>query len=253
MIDVSRVCHHSWKDARNIMSDALNLLVVQSVKSIIKTEFQLLQSIIFPGREILCCHSPYCLLLHTVITPGVLNHCSFYIRVRELGIFGDEFISVTMLNGQCLHWCVHFSSMTQQFLTIQLASLQNVDFWQKTKSVISTIAFLKCQSPAAVDVSVHDARMSRFRAIFLSPYRNAAGPVLSGQDTPLPEQPCSKCPWLHTQEAWLTTLWHVTVLASMQRKSTNSISLIRASGILPSKPVYVSRPSPASLCSVWDG
>lgn len=86
-----------------MMSDTLHQLVTQSVKSIIKTEFQLLQSIIFPGREKLCCHSPYCLLLHTVITPGVLNHCSFYIRVRESGIFGDEFISVTMLNGQCLH------------------------------------------------------------------------------------------------------------------------------------------------------
>lgn len=125
-------------------------LLRESATSIIKAELQLLQSIIYPGREKLCRHSLHCSLLHMVITPGVLNHPSFYIRVRESRIFGDEFISVTMLNGQCLHWCVHFSSMTQQFLTTRLASVHNVDFWQKTKSVVSAIAFLKCQSPVAV-------------------------------------------------------------------------------------------------------
>lgn len=184
MIDISRVCRHNWEKAKNMMSDALHLLIAQSVKSIIKSEFQLLQSIIFPGREKLCCHSPYCLLLHMVITPGVLNHCSFYIRVQESGIFGDEFISVTMSNGQCFHWCVHFSSMTQQFLTTRWASVHDVDFWQKTKSVISTISFPKCQSPAAADVSVHEALMSRFGVFFLSPYHNAAGPVLPGHTSP---------------------------------------------------------------------
>lgn len=133
-----------------MVCETLHLLVAQSAKSIIKAELQLLQSIIYPGRDKLCCHSPYCLLLHMLITPGVLNRSSFYIRVRESRIFGDEFISVTMLNGQCLQWCVHFSSMTQQFLATRWASVHNVVFWQKTKSVISTIVFLKCQSPAAV-------------------------------------------------------------------------------------------------------
>lgn len=47
---------------------------LQSAKSIIKAELQLLQSIISPGRDKLCCHSPYCLLLHMLITPGALNH-----------------------------------------------------------------------------------------------------------------------------------------------------------------------------------
>lgn len=125
-------------------------LLRESATSIIKAELQLLQSIIYPGREKLCRHSLHCSLLHMVITPGVLNQPSFYIRVQESRIFGDEFISVTMLNGQCLHWCVHFSSMTQQFLATRQASVHNVDFWRKTNSVIRTIAFLKCQSPVAV-------------------------------------------------------------------------------------------------------
>lgn len=59
-------------------------------------------------------------------------------------------------------------------------------------------------------------------------YRNNAGPALWGQDTPLLERPRSECPWLCAQEAWLTTLWHATILASTQRKSTHSIKLIRA-------------------------
>lgn len=133
-----------------MVSETLSLLVAWSATSIIKAELQLLQSIIYPGREKLCRHSLHCSLLHMVITPGVLNHPSFYIRVRESRIFGVEFISVTMLNGQCLRWCVHFSSMTQQFLATRQASVQNVDFWPKTKTVVSTIASLKCQSPVAV-------------------------------------------------------------------------------------------------------
>lgn len=82
---------------------------LQSAKSIIKAELQLLQSIISPGRDKLCCHSPYCLLLHMLITPGALNHPPqppdppFYITVRQSRIFGGEFISVTVLNGQCLY------------------------------------------------------------------------------------------------------------------------------------------------------
>lgn len=40
--------------------------------------------------------------------------------------------------------------MTQQFLAARQASVRNVDFWQKTKSVVSTIAFLKCQRLVAV-------------------------------------------------------------------------------------------------------
>ena len=126
--------------------------VAWSATSIIKAELQLLQSIISPSREKLCRHSPRRSLLHMVITPGVLNHPSFYIRVRESRIFADEFISVTALNGQCLRWCVHFSSMTQQFLAPRQASVRNVDFWQKTKAVVSTMAFLKCQGPVAPHV-----------------------------------------------------------------------------------------------------
>lgn len=99
--------------------------------------------------------------------------------------------------------------------------------------------------PCGGAVSVHEASLSWVCVVFLSPYRHAAGPVLSGQDTPLLEHPCSKCPWRSTQEAWLTTLWHAATLASMQRKSTNSISLIRASGISPSKPRCVSWACPA--------
>lgn len=49
--------------------------------------------------------------------------------------------------------------MTQQFLATRQASVHNVDFWQKTKSVVSTIAFLKCQSLVAVPfLSMRPAR-----------------------------------------------------------------------------------------------
>lgn len=105
--------------------------------------------------------------------------------------------------------------------------------------------------PCGGAVSVHEASLSWVCVVFLSPYRHAAGPVLSGQDTPLLEHPCSKCPWRYIQEAWLTTLWHAATLASMQRKSTNSISLIRASGISPSKPWCVSWACPAGPRLVW--
>lgn len=128
-----------------------------------------------------------------------------------------------------------------------------VDFWQKTKSVVKQHSFPEMSEPCGRTVSVQEACLSRVCVVFSSPYRHASGSVLSGQDTPLLKQACSKCPWLSTHEAWLTTLWHAAMLESIQRKLTKSISLIRASGILPSKPWCVIWPCPAGLCLVWPG
>lgn len=145
-----------------------------SATFIIKAELQLLQSIIYPGGEKLCRHSLHCSLLHIVITPGILNHSSFYIGVREWRIFGTEFISVTMLNGQCLHWCVHFSSVTQQFLS---ASVHNVDFCQGKKK--TSVSFPEMSDSPD---SLHDSRFSCIRVVFLSPRRWPS--VLSTGHTP---------------------------------------------------------------------
>lgn len=55
--------------------------------------------------------------------------------------------------------------MTLQFLAARWASVHDVDFWLKTKSVISAVAFLKCHSPVVVPLYFHDASESRFLAV----------------------------------------------------------------------------------------
>lgn len=131
--------------------------------------------------------------------------------------------------------------------------IKSISGWKQRVLLALYSSCPEMSEPCGGAVAFHVPCMSCVCVVFLSPYRQAAGQVLSGQDTPLPEHPCSKCPWLSTQEAWLTTLWHAAMLASMQRKSTNSISLIRAFGISPSKPWWVCWVCSTGLCLVWPG
>lgn len=141
---------------------------------------------------------------------------------------------------------VFISAQRQLFLATRWVSAHNADFWHKTKNVISIIAFLKCQSPVAVQFpSVRPARPGFVLTTISQCCRSR---VLRTGHAPLRANP-----------------WQVLVLfspgsvtqnplacydASTKRKSTN-ISLIRAFGISPSKPVYVSRSLPLGLCPVW--
>lgn len=91
--------------------------------------------------------------------------------------------------------------MTQQFLVTRQASVRNVDFWQKTKSVVSTIALLKCQSLVAVQFLSTRSACPGF--VLFSYHHIAMLQAQYSQDRTHPSQrnPCSKCPWLSTQEA----------------------------------------------------
>lgn len=174
-------------------------------------------------RETLLSLSPLLVIAHSNYT-GLLNCPSFFIRLQGWRIFDDEFIIFDMLNGQCSHWCVYFSSMTQQFFSTRWFSALSVDFWwhrdyQYGFSLKSQQRVRGHLCPGDQDGQVSDHNTT----------------ILQGSGHWGQKQFCSKYLWVSTQEAWLKALWHAGMLASMQRKSTNSISLIRASGSLPPK------------------
>lgn len=161
----------------------------QSATFLIMAELQLLQSLIYPASEKLCCSSPHCSYLHFVIIPAMLNHASFYNKVCKMTITENKCISVTMLNGHFLHWCVRCSLMTGQFLSSTQVCVHNFDNRRKTKGVVSTTAILKCQSlvvvlslPTRPSCSGLVLFCSRHNAMLQSQHS-------AGQDTPLPKHP----------------------------------------------------------------
>lgn len=111
----------------------------------------------------------------------------------------------------------------------------------------STIAVLSCQKPG----SLHEACLSCVCVVCLSPYRRLAQ---CSQDRTHPSlsTPVASVHGFPLRTRDSQPFWHAAMLASMQKKKTKSIRLIRASiffggGGLPSKPWCVRWKYPAGL------